>query len=79
MPEKHLKNLVLKLALLGDSAVGKISIINQYIQHRFKEDYVLIGNKIDLKESTAVSTEEGKKLADKMQASDFIETSEPWP
>lgn len=157
MSEKQAKNLVLKLALLGDPAVGKTSLINQYIQHRFKEDYqptlgvnlvvkdlemeesnisvrlvlwdiagqskyelsramffqgcmgalfvydttreatfksietkwlrdlqqytekkpayVLIGNKIDLKESIAVTTEEGKKLADQMQASDFIETS----
>lgn len=157
MSEKHSKKLVLKLALLGDSAVGKTSLLNQYIQHRFKEDYqptlgvnlvvkkikieelnlsarlvlwdiagqskydlsramffqgcmgalfvydttrevtfknietkwlrdlqkysekkpayVLIGNKIDLKESIAVPTEEGKRLADEMHASDFIETS----
>jgi len=160
MPENHSKisrKLVLKVALLGDPAVGKTSLINQYIQHRFKEDYqptlgvnlvvkklkietlnlsaklvlwdiagqskydlsramffqgclgalfvydatrqstfknietkwlrdlqkysekkpayILIGNKIDLEESIAVPTEEGKKLADKMKASDFIETS----
>jgi small GTP-binding protein len=157
MSQKQPKKLVLKLALLGDPAVGKTSLINRYIEHRFKEDYhptlgvnlvvkklkieelnlsarlvlwdiagqskydlsramffqgcmgalfvydttrpvtltniktkwlkdlqeysekkpayVLIGNKIDLKESIKVSTEEGKILADKMQASDFIETS----
>lgn len=151
------KNLVLKLALMGDAAVGKTSLINQYIQHRFKADYqptlgvnivvkefrmeelnasirlvlwdiagqekydlsrrmffqgcmgalfvydttrystfknvedkwlhdlrnyaekdpayVLIGNKIDLKESNVVSSEEGMKLAEKMNSSDFIETS----
>ena len=33
------KNIVLKLALLGDAAVGKTSLINQYIQHRFSADY----------------------------------------
>ena len=33
------KQLILKLALLGDPAVGKSSLINQYIQHRFKENY----------------------------------------
>ncbi|MFX0081637.1 MAG: Rab family GTPase [Candidatus Hodarchaeota archaeon] len=38
-PEKPLKNLVLKLALLGDPAVGKTSLIHQYIQHHFREDY----------------------------------------
>jgi len=157
MSEEHIKKVVLKLALLGDPAVGKTSLINQYIQHRFKEDYqptlgvnlvvkkmkveelnlsaklvlwdiagqakydlsramffqgcmgalfvydasrqstfesietkwlndlqkysekkpayILIGNKIDLKESIAVSTETGKRLAVKMHASDFIETS----
>ncbi len=39
MTKKSTKNLVLKLALLGDPAVGKTSLINQYIQHRFKENY----------------------------------------
>jgi len=33
------KQLILKLALLGDPAVGKSSLIDQYIQHRFKADY----------------------------------------
>ena len=32
MTTKSTKNLVLKLALLGDPAVGKSSLINQYIQ-----------------------------------------------
>lgn len=155
-PEK-LRNLVLKLALLGDPAVGKTSLIHQYIQHHFKEDYqptlgvnivvkelkieeinayvrvilwdiagqdkydlsrkmffqgcmgalivydttrqstyqnietkwltdfqkyterdpayVLIGNKTDLKDSKSVSTEDGKILAEKIRASDFVETS----
>jgi small GTP-binding protein len=39
MNKKSTKNLVLKLALLGDPAVGKTSLINQYIQHRFKKSY----------------------------------------
>ncbi|MHA1933550.1 MAG: Rab family GTPase [Promethearchaeota archaeon] len=151
------KNIVLKLALLGDAAVGKTSLINQYIQYRFNDDYqptlgvnivvkelkieeinahvrlvlwdiagqvkydlsrkmffqgcmgalfiydatrhstfrnietkwlkdlreftekdpayVLIGNKMDLKTSKVVSTEEGKELSEKITASDFIETS----
>ncbi|MFX1234783.1 MAG: Rab family GTPase, partial [Promethearchaeota archaeon] len=37
--------------------------------------YVLIGNKIDLDVQRAVSKENGKELAEKIQASDFIETS----
>lgn len=37
--------------------------------------YVLIGNKIDLKDSKVVSTEEGKILAEKIKASDFVKTS----
>jgi len=147
--------IVLKLVLLGDSAVGKTSLIDMYAHHKFKEDYkptlgvnivvkelenenlqirlviwdiagqekydlsrkmffkgvigalfvydttrhatfknieskwlkdlneyrenelnyVLIGNKIDLKDSRAVSNEEGRELADKINASDFLETS----
>ncbi|MFW9878179.1 MAG: Rab family GTPase [Candidatus Thorarchaeota archaeon] len=39
MSDKPQKNLVLKLALLGDPAVGKTSLIHQYTQHHFKEDY----------------------------------------
>lgn len=37
--------------------------------------FVLIGNKIDLEDSRMVSTERGKQLADKIDASDFVETS----
>ena len=37
--------------------------------------YVLIGNKIDLQDSRVVSTEEGRELAQKINASDFVETS----
>ncbi len=147
--------IVLKLVLLGDSAVGKTSLINMYAHHQFKEDYkptlgvsicvkeletehnqirlviwdisgqekydlsrkmffqgvvgalfiyditrhatfknieskwledlneygekdlayVLIGNKIDLQDSRTVSNEEGRALADKIDASDLVETS----
>ena len=147
--------IVLKLVLLGDSAVGKTSLIDMYAHHQFKEDYkptlgvnivvkelesenaqirliiwdiagqekydlsrkmffqgvvgalfiydttmeatfknieskwvkdlneygeqdlayVLIGNKIDLQDSRVVSTEEGRELAQKINASDFVETS----
>ena len=149
------KFIVLKLVLLGDTAVGKTSLIDMYAHHRFKEDYkptlgvnivvkeideldtqirlviwdiagqerydlsrkmffqgvvgalfvydatredscqnieskwlkdlneysdqdlayVLIGNKIDLESSRVVSTEMGQELADKINASDFVETS----
>ena len=151
------RNLVLKIVLLGDSAVGKTSFVNQYTQHHFQADYqptlgvnivvkeltieeldvnarlvlwdiagqdkydlsrrmffqgcrgalfvydttrdatfknvekkwlpdlrkfgekdpafVLIGNKVDLKDSKSVSVEEGKKLAERISASDFVETS----
>ena len=37
--------------------------------------YVLIGNKIDLKDSRVITTERGKQLANKINASAFIETS----
>ncbi|MFW9895415.1 MAG: Rab family GTPase, partial [Candidatus Thorarchaeota archaeon] len=37
--------------------------------------YILIGNKIDLVDSKAVSTEEGKSLAEEINAIDFLETS----
>jgi len=37
--------------------------------------YILIGNKIDLENERAVSNEEGKSLADDIQASAFVETS----
>ncbi|MHA2182498.1 MAG: Rab family GTPase [Promethearchaeota archaeon] len=39
MTENSTKNIVIKLALLGDAGVGKTSLINQYTQHSFKEDY----------------------------------------
>ncbi len=157
MSGENEKYIVLKLALLGDAAVGKTSLIDMYTQHRFKEDYkptlgvnivvkeleiekinaqirliiwdiagqdkydlsrkmffqgvvgalfvydttrhatfknidskwltdlkeygeqelayILIGNKIDLQDSRVVSIEEGKELAEKINASDFVETS----
>lgn len=37
--------------------------------------YILIGNKIDLKDSRIISPEKGKELANKLEATDFIETS----
>ncbi len=37
--------------------------------------YILIGNKIDLKDERIVSTEEGKNYAKQIDASDYIETS----
>jgi small GTP-binding protein len=37
--------------------------------------YVLIGNKKDLKDQRTVETEEGNKLAEKINACDFVETS----
>ncbi len=149
------KKIDLKLALLGDPAVGKTSLINRYTEEGFKENYqptlgvnivmkklkieeieaqlaiwdiagqdksdltrkmffegctgsllvyditrsstfdriqskwledfkkfarpdgvyILIGNKIDLKNLNAVSTEKGQRLVEKIQASDFIEDS----
>ena len=151
------REYVFKITILGDAAVGKTSLINQFVEKAFQEDYkptlganivrkdvnleevnaqvrlimwdlagqekynviramyfqgvsgciivfdvtraatfesieskwlkdfrtyakrdaayVLIGNKIDLNDQRAVSKEEGKTLAEKIQASDFIETS----
>ncbi len=151
------RKLVLKLALLGDSAVGKTSLVDQYTQHQFQDDYqptlgvnivvkeltieqmninarlvlwdiagqdkydlsrrmffqgckgalfvydttrdatfknvedkwlidlrkfgekdsvyMLIGNKVDLKDSRVVSVEEGRKLVERINACDFVETS----
>lgn len=151
------KFIVLKVALLGDAAVGKTSLVDIYTQHRFKEDYkptlgvsicvkqlkiekinaqirlvlwdvagqekyvlsrkmffqgvvgallvyditrhstfenieskwltdlneygekelayILIGNKIDLKDSKVVTSKDGKELSEKINASDFVETS----
>lgn len=34
-----IKEYILKLVVLGDAAVGKTSLINQYMEHSFKEDY----------------------------------------
>jgi len=39
MSEKETTEYILKLVVLGDAAVGKTSLINQYIEHSFKEDY----------------------------------------
>ncbi|MBY8991137.1 MAG: GTP-binding protein [Candidatus Lokiarchaeota archaeon] len=149
------KKINLKLALLGDGAVGKTSLINRYIDESFKDDYqptlgvnivmkklkieefeiqlaiwdiagqdkydltrkmffegciacllvfditrsstfdriqskwledfkkfarsdgiyIIIGKKSDLRNKDAVSTENGKILADQIHASDYIETS----
>ena len=151
------REFVFKITILGDAAVGKTSLINQFVEGSFQEDYkptlganivrkdvdlseinaqirlimwdlagqekynvirsmyfqgcvgalvvyditryqtfenveskwlkdfkkyvkkegayVLIGNKIDLDVQRAVSKEEGEELAQKIQASDFIETS----
>ncbi len=40
-----------------------------------KAPYLLIGNKNDLDEMRAVSTEEGQEFSDKVKALEFIETS----
>ncbi|MFX1377066.1 MAG: Rab family GTPase [Promethearchaeota archaeon] len=149
------KKINLKLALLGDTAVGKTSLINRYTEKGFNDNYqptlgvnivikklkieeievqlaiwdiagqdkydltrkmffegcagsllvydisrsstfdriqskwlkdfkkfarpdgfyILIGNKVDLKNINAVSTDKGHNLAKKINASDFIETS----
>jgi small GTP-binding protein len=37
--------------------------------------FLLIGNKSDLDDSRGITTEEGEKVAEKIKASDFIETS----
>ena len=157
MFESEKTDLMFKIALLGDPATGKTSLIDQYIHHKFSEQYnaslgvnivikdievkeknlkvklilwdiagqeryelsrrmffqgcsgalfvyditrpstlenvvskwypdlitygkenssfLLIGNKTDLEDSRGITTEKGKELADKIQASDFIETS----
>ena len=36
---KEVKEYVFKIVVLGDAAVGKTSLINQYIEHSFQEDY----------------------------------------
>ena len=157
MSELKRTEMIFKLAILGNSAVGKTSLINQYIHKKFEQDYhpslgvnivikemiveeknafvkmilwdiagqekydlsrkafyqgcvgalfvydvtrpvtfkdvkskwlkdlkefgnknaayLLIGNKNELTEEKIVSTEDGEKLAKKMKASEFIETS----
>jgi small GTP-binding protein len=43
--------LIFKLALLGNSAVGKTSLISQYIHHKFEQDYhPSLGVNITIKE-----------------------------
>ncbi len=151
------REYVFKITILGDAAVGKTSLINQFVEGAFQEDYkptlganivrkdvnleevnaqvrlimwdlagqekynvirsmyfqgcvgalvvydvtrfqtfenveskwlkdfkkyvkregayILIGNKIDLSDQRTVPEEKGKELAEKIQASDFIETS----
>lgn len=151
------REFVFKITILGDAAVGKTSLINQFVEGAFQEDYkptlganivrkdvnleevnaqirlimwdlagqekynvirsmyfqgcvgalvvyditrfqtfenveskwlkdfkkyvkregayILIGNKIDLNDQRSVAEEKGKELAEKIQASDFIETS----
>ena len=150
-------DLMFKIALLGDPATGKTSLIDQYIHQKFNEQYnaslgvnilikdievkeknlkvkliiwdiagqeryelsrrmffqgcsgalfvydltrsstlesvvskwypdlvtygkenatfLLIGNKSDLEDSRGITTEEGKKVAERIKAKDFIETS----
>jgi small GTP-binding protein len=157
MTEEEKKKIGLKIAVLGDPAVGKTSLINKYVEHRFQENYqptlgvniltkdilideintetrlilwdiagqdkyeltrklffegchgsllvyditrastfdgikekwledfknyarpngvyLLIGNKVDLKDSRSVTFEEGRELANNIDASDFYETS----
>ncbi len=153
---KELREFVFKIAVLGEAAVGKTSLINQFVEGSFQEDYkptlganivrkdvnikentkvrlimwdlagqekyqvvrsmyfqgcegallvydvtryntfesistkwlrdfkkyvrkegvfVLIGNKIDLKDERVVPAEKGAEMSKKINASDFIETS----
>ncbi len=156
---KELREFVFKIVILGNAAVGKTSLINQFVENAFQEDYlptlganiirkdvdidgedvntkvrlimwdlagqekysvirsmyfqgcegallvydvtlyntfdsikskwlrdfkkyirkegvyILIGNKTDLNDQRVVPTEKGKDLAEKIQASYFIETS----
>ena len=45
-------------------------------EHGEKElAYILIGNKIDLKDSKVVTSKDGEELGEKINASDFVETS----
>ncbi len=39
MSELNRTEMIFKLAFLGNSAVGKTSLINQYIHQKFEQDY----------------------------------------
>ncbi|MBY9019246.1 MAG: GTP-binding protein, partial [Candidatus Lokiarchaeota archaeon] len=57
------KEIMLKLVLLGSSACGKTSLINQYVHHSFKEDYnTTLGVNIVVKEITLEDTDTLVKL-----------------
>ncbi len=47
--------------------------LNEYSEEELS--CILIGNKTDLNDSKAVSTEKGRTFADKINAADFVETS----
>lgn len=39
MAAEDMKEYVFKIVVLGNAAVGKTSLINQYVEQTFKEDY----------------------------------------
>ena len=39
MTAEEIKEFVFKIVVLGEAAVGKTSLINQYVEYTFKEDY----------------------------------------
>jgi len=39
MSAEEVKEFVFKITVLGEGAVGKTSLINQYVEQSFKEDY----------------------------------------